>query len=95
MTKNLNTSPAEYSPSDPSELARCLALHSQLAYEGHRKISGTLKEAGFTRLFAFAARGNNAFLSEYPADDGNSIWILTFRGTENDYNDILHDITIF
>lgn len=95
MMENQITTPAEYNPVDSPELARCLALHSQLAYRGHRKIADTLKEAGFARLFAFAAQGNNAFLSEFPVKNGANIWILTFRGTENDYKDILHDITIF
>lgn len=95
MGDSTNRANRLYQPADVKSLPLCLAHHSQLAYQGHRQIADTLQEAGFSKVFVFAAQGSNAYLCRFETDESHSIWILTFRGTENDYKDILHDVTVF
>ncbi len=72
------------------DLLAWLAAHSALTYTGDRIVGRELKRAGFEEVVHFRHRGTAAYLARC-----GSVWVLAFRGTENDYNDILVDITLF
>lgn len=76
-------------------VAAWLAGHAALAYEGFARIARRLEAAGFERVLFFRAGGTHAYLARGRSDTGRPIWVLAFRGTEADYNDILVDVTFF
>ncbi len=86
---------SKYQPVESGNPAYSMACHSQLAYSGHRYVADKLKVHGFDRVYLFTYQGSNTYLAGYPMNKGAHGWILAFRGTENDYKDILHDITLF
>jgi triacylglycerol lipase len=71
-------------------LARC----SQLAYESKPRVAYELESAGFAQVTFVDFSGSQGFLAVHPAtgDAPAGFAILSFRGTENDWNDILTDI---
>jgi len=71
-------------------LAKC----SQLAYESKPRVAYELEAAGFTQVTFVDFSGSQGFLAVHPAADESpaGFAILAFRGTENDWNDILTDI---
>ena len=87
--------PSRYQPINTENPEGCMARHSMLAYRGHRELADVLQKAGFERVLVFTARASNAYLGKFPHENGSVSWILSFRGTENDYKDILYDITLF
>lgn len=84
-----------YQPVYTDKLESCMARHSMLAYRGQRELADEMQRSGFERVFVFTARASNAHLAKFPHEDHTNSWILAFRGTENDYKDILYDITLF
>lgn len=80
-----------------SGLASCMAAHSDLVYKGHRKIAQSLTSAGFDRVIIFREGGTNAYLarSNSSHESGKRCWVLAWRGTEADYQDIIADVTFF
>lgn len=88
-------SPNPFYPDESDTPAHCMALHSRLAYSGHREVADQLKFHRFDKLYLFTYLGSNAYLAGFQKPEGKMCWILAFRGTENDYKDILHDITVF
>ncbi|WP_018140477.1 lipase family protein [Thioalkalivibrio sp. ALJ7] len=86
--------PAEFGDYD-TDLASCMAAHSALVYKGHREIATTLTAAGYDRVVIFRDGGTNAYLarcSPTPEERGRR-WVLAWRGTEADYQDIIADVT--
>lgn len=77
-----------------AELASCLADHSTLVYKGHREIATTLTAAGYDRVVIFRDGGTNAYLARFGStpEEGGRRWVLAWRGTEADYQDIIADI---
>ena len=71
-----------------------LAQCSQLAYESKPRVAYELEAAGFTRVTFVDFSGSQGFLAVHPPTGGapTGFAILSFRGTENDWNDILTDI---
>lgn len=85
--------PAEtmsYQPLMALWLVHCAAL----AYEPQEHIIAALKTAGFDRVTFFENGRTQAFLAEHPGTASDAFCILAFRGTENDYQDILTDVAI-
>nr|WP_231373920.1 lipase family protein [Thioalkalivibrio sp. ALE11] len=80
-----------------AELASCLADHSTLVYKGHREIVTTLTAAGYDRVVIFRDGGTNAYLARCGStpEEGERRWVLAWRGTEADYQDIIADVTVF
>lgn len=78
-------------------LASCMAEHSALAYKGHRDIAESLINSGFDRVVIFREGGTNAYLARCASDNdsGGRDWVLAWRGTESDYQDIIADVTFF
>nr|WP_231372065.1 MULTISPECIES: lipase family protein [unclassified Thioalkalivibrio] len=74
-----------------AELASCLADHSTLVYKGHREIVTTLTAAGYDRVVIFRDGGTNAYLERCGSTpgEGGRRWVLAWRGTEADYQDII------
>lgn len=77
------------------EISEWLARHSKLSYLGFSAIAETLSEAGFDEILFFRSGGANAYLTRGKTAQDTPVWILAFRGTESDYNDILVDVTFF
>jgi hypothetical protein len=79
----------DYEPHIAWWLAQC----SRIAYDSKFNIATNLKYAGFDRVYFFDMRGTQGFLTLHPGE-GKRFAILSFRGTEKDYIDILTDIII-
>ncbi|HUJ87476.1 MAG TPA: lipase family protein [Burkholderiales bacterium] len=79
-----------YDPGNAWWLARC----SQLAYESKPRVAYELEGAGFAEVTFVDFSGSQGFLARHPpsAQAPAGFAILAFRGTENDWNDILTDI---
>lgn len=70
-----------------------LAQCSRLAYENKRRIAGELEKAAFEKVVFFDVSGTQGYLAVHPGMSGTQRFaILAFRGTENDFTDILTDI---
>jgi triacylglycerol lipase len=77
-----------------SDIAWWLAQCSRLAYESKPAIAAALRNAGFTDVTFFNMRGTQAYLAKHPGIRPNrSFAVLAFRGTQNDYADIVTDIS--
>ncbi len=83
------TGASVYEPHTAWWLAHC----SRLAYDSKPNIAFHLSRVGFDRLYYFDVRGTQGYLAVHPGD-GHPFAVLTFRGTEKDYIDILTDIII-
>lgn len=87
-------------PSDTGDyndlISLWLALCADLAYKSKTNIAEELKNAGFNKVTFFDSSGTQAFFAEHPGVQPQPPFsILSFRGTENDYKDIISDITVF
>lgn len=80
-----------------AELSACMATHSTLVYKGHRTIAAKLTSAGYDRVVIFREGGTNAYLARCGSSTewGGGHWVLAWRGTEADYQDIIADVTFF
>lgn len=85
----LPTGDAGYEAHTAWWLAQC----SRLAYDSKLNIAKYLHRAGFEQVFFFDMSGTQGFLTLHPGD-GQRFAILSFRGTEKNYIDILTDIII-
>lgn len=92
---NLHVPPNPEKEDFSEETAKWLAAHSKLAYSGFSDISEVLKRHGYERVYFFRQGGANCYLTQSTLDGGRTVWVLSFRGTESDYNDILVDVTFF
>ncbi|HXF65831.1 MAG TPA: lipase family protein [Burkholderiales bacterium] len=71
-----------------------LAALSELAYRNKRYIVEALREAGFSSVAFVDARSTQGYLAAHPGMlPGKPFAVLAFRGTENDWADILADLT--
>jgi triacylglycerol lipase len=79
-----------FDPDNAWWLAKC----SQLAYESKPRVAYELEAAGFTQVTFVDFSGSQGFLAVHPAtaEAPSGYAVLSFRGTENDWNDILTDI---
>jgi hypothetical protein len=76
-----------------ADTAWWLAKFSQLAYEDKAFAAQALEQAGFDEVTFFDMYGTQAFLAHHPGAIPNGAFaVLAFRGTENDWTDILTDI---
>ncbi len=80
----------QYQPLIALWLAHCAAL----AYEPQHRIARELRATGFDKVTFFDNGHAQAFLAEHPGMDAPPFNVLSFRGTENDYKDILTNISI-
>ena len=71
-------------------LAHCAAL----AYEPQNTIVRELQAAGFDKVTFFDSGHAQAFLAEHPGAGTPPFNVLSFRGTENDYKDILTNAAV-
>ena len=92
---NLHVPPNPEEEGFSEQTAKWLAAHSKLAYSGFSDISEILKNHGYERVYFFRQGGANCYLTQSTLDGGRAVWVLSFRGTESDYNDILVDVTFF
>ncbi len=73
-----------------------LARWSKLAYESKQTIARELEAEGFEKVVFFDVAGTQGYLGLHPGMPGNPRFgVVAFRGTENDYADVLTDITVF
>lgn len=87
----LPTGSDRYEPHTAWWLAQC----SRLAYDSKLNIITNLKQVGFDKVFYFDTRGTQGFLAMHPGEtEDQAFAILSFRGTEKNYIDILTDIII-
>ncbi len=78
---------------DPTR-AWWLAKLSALAYENKRQVVEALREAGFKSVTFVDAASTQGFLAVHPGMMQNKPFaVLAFRGTENDWADILTDLS--
>lgn len=70
-----------------------LAEFSRLAYQPKLLVARELEQAGFDRVTFFDSGGTQAYLAHYRGEP--EFAVLAFRGTENDFADILTDVSIF
>src|SRR5258708_2450686 len=72
-------------------LAKC----SLLAYQSKPNVAYELELAGFTSVTFVDFSGSQGYVAAYPptASSPKGFVVVAFRGTENDWNDILTDIT--
>ena len=71
-----------------------LAEYARLAYADHHTIATVLQSRGINKLSIFSADSAFAYLAECPARNGRKAFsVLAFRGTENDYVDIITDLS--
>lgn len=91
---NLHVPPNPEEEGFSEQTAEWLATHSKLAYSGFSDISEILKNHGYERVYFFRQGGANCYLTQSTLDGGRAVWVLSFRGTESDYNDILVDINL-
>ena len=92
---NLDVPPNPEEEGFSEQIAKWLAAHSKLAYSGFSDISEALKRHGYESVYFFRQGGANCYLTQSTLDGGRAVWVLSFRGTESDYNDILVDVTFF
>lgn len=80
-----------------TDLATCMAAHSALVYKGHHEIATPLTTGGYDRAVIFRDGGTNAYLARCGSipEEGGRRWVLAWRGTEADYQDIIADVTFF
>ncbi len=91
------------SPTFPSEkksfdaaAAWWLAHWSELAYKSKHDVAQVLEGEGFEKVVFFDVAGTQGYLGLHPGMQGNPRFaVVAFRGTENDYTDIITDITVF
>lgn len=75
------------------DIAWWMAKCSELAYEDKAFIAHALEQAGFEEVTFFDTVGTQGYLTRHPGMAGRGAFaILAFRGTENDWTDILTDI---
>lgn len=76
------------------DIAWWLAKASQLAYESKPRVAYELEASGFSQVTFVDFSGSQGFLAVHPptGESPSGFAILSFRGTENDWNDILTDI---
>jgi len=67
-----------------------LAKFSKLAYDNKKNVSKVMKKLGFKRILFFDNRGTQAYLALH-----KKFGILSFRGTEKDFKDILANIHFY
>ncbi len=73
-----------------------LARWSKLAYESKHDVAEALAGDGFERVVFFDVAGTQGYLGVHPGMEGHPRFaVVAFRGTENDYADVLTDITVF
>jgi hypothetical protein len=73
-----------------------LARWSELAYRSKRDVAQELEAQGFEKVVFFDVAGTQGYLGLHPGMQGNPRFgVVAFRGTENDYSDVLTDITFF
>ena len=85
---------SSYDPLTSSWLAHCAIL----AYEAKQTIATTLASNGFAQVTFFDQSSTQGYFAVHPGDEGPNkcgpFGVVAFRGTENDYKDILADATI-
>jgi len=73
-----------------------LAECSRLAYENKRRVYDELADAGFEFVIFFDTLATQGYLASHPGTAGlGQFAVLAFRGTENDWADILSDVAVF
>lgn len=81
-----------YEPTIAWWLAQC----SELSYQHKSAITQALQNAGFSAVDFFEFRGTFGYLAQHPGinlnGDGGPFAVLIFRGTRNDYMNILTDV---
>ncbi|HXZ96344.1 MAG TPA: lipase family protein [Burkholderiales bacterium] len=78
------------------DIAWWLAECSRLAYENKRRVYDELADAGFEFVIFFDTVATQGYLASHPGTAGlGQFAVLAFRGTENDWADILSDVAVF
>jgi len=76
-----------------AEFAWWMAKCAALAYEDKAFIAYALEQAGFDEVTFFDTVGTQGYLTRHPGMAGKDAFaVLAFRGTENDWTDILSDL---
>ncbi len=99
----MSSSGAPASPAFPSgasgfepAAAWWLAHWSELAYKSKHDIAQVLEGERFEKVVFFDVAGTQGYLGLHPGMQGNPRFaVVAFRGTENDFADVLTDITVF
>ena len=89
---NFNPAGTDFDPDVAWWLAEC----SRLAYENKRRVYNELGQTGFDFVIFFDTVATQGYLASHPGMAGlGRFAVLAFRGTENDWADILSDIAFF